>query len=138
MLNNGESVIIGGLIENKVETTNQKVPVLGDVPLFGELFKNNISNNKKNNLVVIVTPYIIPKTKDITFIRNKLAELKNLEDKYLEDSLVRLKENSLKKQVDIQKREEKIKELDKKLNKVENNKSEHEKRVEEILFNKSH
>ena len=138
ILNNGESVIIGGLIENKVETTNQKVPVLGDVPLFGELFKNNISNNKKNNLVVIVTPYIIPKTKDITFIRNKLAELKNLEDKYLEDSLVRLKENSLKKQVDIQKREEKIKELDKKLNKVENNKSEHEKRVEEILFNKSH
>ncbi len=52
--------------------------------------------------------------------------------------MVRLKENSLKKQVDIQKREEKIKELDKKLNKVENNKSEHEKRVEEILFNKSH
>lgn len=138
ILNNGESVIIGGLIENKVETTNQKVPVLGDVPLFGELFKNNISNNKKNNLVVIVTPYIIPKTKDITFIRNKLAELKNLEDKYLEDSLIRLKENSLKKQVDIQKREEKIKELDKKLNKVENNKSEHEKRVEEILLNKSH
>lgn len=138
ILNNGESVIIGGLIENKVETTNQKVPVLGDVPFFGELFKNNISNNKKNNLVVIVTPYIIPKTKDITFIRNKLAELKNLEDKYLEDSLIRLKENSLKKQVDIQKREEKIKELDKKLNKVENNKSEHEKRVEEILLNKSH
>lgn len=42
ILNNGESVIIGGLIENKIETTNQKVPVLGDIPLFGELFKNDI------------------------------------------------------------------------------------------------
>ena len=53
-------------------------------------------NKKKNNLVIIVTPYVIPKTKDITFVRNKLAELKNLEDKYLEDSLVKLKEKSLK------------------------------------------
>lgn len=41
ILNNGESVIIGGLIENKNETIEQKVPVLGDIPLFGELFKND-------------------------------------------------------------------------------------------------
>ncbi|MCG3670638.1 hypothetical protein L5F33_10210 [Aliarcobacter butzleri] len=40
ILNNGESVIIGGLIENKNETIEQKVPVLGDIPLFGGLFKN--------------------------------------------------------------------------------------------------
>ena len=141
ILNNGESVIIGGLIENKIESTNQKVPVLGDIPLFGELFKNDISNNKKNNLVVIVTPYLIPKTKDITFVRNKLSELKNLEDRYLADSLVRLKEESLKKKIDGKNREEKINNLNKELGKYENkdekklldNKSEHEKRVNEIL-----
>ena len=137
ILNNGESVIIGGLIENKIETTNQKVPVLGDIPLFGELFKNNISNNKKNNLVVIVTPYMIPKTKDITFIRNKLSQLKNLEDKYLEDSLIKLKENHLKRKIQDKKTEEKSKELDKELEKVSTNyeKNEHEKRVHEVLGN---
>lgn len=130
ILNNGESVIIGGLIENKIETTNQKVPVLGDIPLFGELFKNDISNNKKNNLVVIVTPYMIPKTKDITFIRNKLSELKNLEDKYLEDSLIKLKENSLRKRAQDKNPEQRIKEVEINLN-INN----HEKRVSEILGN---
>lgn len=50
--------------------------------------------------MIIVTPYLIPKTKDITFVRNKLSELKNLEDRYLADSLVRLKEESLKKKID--------------------------------------
>lgn len=137
ILNNGESVIIGGLIENKIETTNQKVPVLGDIPLFGELFKNDISNNKKNNLVVIVTPYMIPKTKDITFIRNKLSQLKNLEDKYLEDSLIKLKEDYLKRKTQDKKTEEKLKELDKEIEKVSSNyeKNEHEKRVHEVLGN---
>ena len=137
ILNNGESVIIGGLIENKIETTNQKVPILGDIPLFGELFKNDISNNKKNNLVVIVTPYMIPKTKDITFIRNKLSQLKNLEDKYLEDSLIKLKENHLKRKIQDKKTEEKSKELDKELEKVSTNyeKNEHEKRLHEVLGN---
>jgi general secretion pathway protein D len=140
ILNNGESVIIGGLIENKVESTKQKVPVLGDVPLFGELFKNTLNNAKKNNLVIIVTPYLIPKTKDITFVRNKLSELKNLEDRYLADSLVRLKEESLKKKIQSKDREEKINNLNKELEKYENkdeslldSKSEHEKRVSEIL-----
>ncbi len=140
ILNNGESVIIGGLIENKVESTNQKVPLLGDIPLFGELFKNSVNNSKRNNLVIIVTPYLIPKTKDITFVRNKLSELKNLEDKYLADSLIRLKEESIKKKIDEKNREEKLTVLNKKLQKLQNNevpkkdnKTEHEKRVKEIL-----
>lgn len=137
ILNNGESVIIGGLIENKTEITNQKVPVLGDIPLFGELFKNSTSNNKKNNLVVIITPYLIPKTKDITFIRNKLSELKTLEDKYLEDSLIKLKENSLKKKIENKNREEKSKQLDNKMKEVElnSNLNSHEQKVKEILGN---
>ena len=142
ILNNGESVIIGGLIENKIESTNQKVPVLGDIPLFGELFKNNINNSKKNNLVIIVTPYLIPKTKDITFVRNKLSELKNLEDKYLADSLVRLKEQALKKKIDAKNTEDKLSSLNQKLEKFQDkevvkdhNRTEHEKRVKEILGN---
>ena len=143
ILNNGESVIIGGLIENKIESTNQKVPVLGDIPLFGELFKNNINNSKKNNLVIIVTPYLIPKTKDITFVRNKLSELKNLEDKYLADSLVRLKEQALKKKIDAKNTEDKLSSLNQKLEKFQDkeevvkdhNRTDHEKRVKEILGN---
>jgi general secretion pathway protein D len=144
ILNNGESVIIGGLIENKEESTKQQVPLLGDIPLIGELFKNKAINTKKNNLVVIVTPYLIPKTKDITFVRNQLAELKGMEDKYLEDSLIRLKKESLKKKLDKQQREKELEELNEKIDdatKSNNNsldnetdsRTEHEKRVSEIL-----
>ncbi len=124
ILNNGESVIIGGLIENKSEKTEQKVPVLGDVPLFGELFKNSVENAKKNNLVIIVTPYLIPKTKDITYIRNKLSELKNLEDRYLENSLIKLRNQQLKNGNPIKKEENG--------NQI-SSKNEHENRVKEIL-----
>ncbi|MDN5093292.1 type II secretion system protein GspD [Aliarcobacter butzleri] len=122
ILNNGESVIIGGLIENKNETIEQKVPVLGDIPLFGELFKNDSKMNKKNNLVIIVTPYMIPKSKDITYIREQLSELKKLEDKYLQDSLFIIKDNSKKGKENIFVE-----------NNENDNKSEHEKRVKEIL-----
>lgn len=122
ILNNGESVIIGGLIENKNETIEQKVPVLGDIPLFGELFKNDSKMNKKNNLVIIVTPYMIPKSKDITYIREQLSELKKLEDKYLQDSLSIIKDNSKKEKENIFVE-----------NNENDNKSEHEKKVKEIL-----
>lgn len=122
ILNNGESVIIGGLIENKNETIEQKVPVLGDIPLFGELFKNDSKMNKKNNLVIIVTPYMIPKSKDITYIREQLSELKKLEDKYLQDSLSIIKDNSKKGKENIFVE-----------NNENDNKGEHEKRVKEIL-----
>ncbi|MCG3666261.1 hypothetical protein L5F09_10905 [Aliarcobacter butzleri] len=122
ILNNGESVIIGGLIENKNEIIEQKVPVLGDIPLFGELFKNDSKMNKKNNLVIIVTPYMIPKSKDITYIREQLSELKKLEDKYLQDSLSIIKDNSKKDKGNIFVE-----------NNENDNKSEHEKRVKEIL-----
>lgn len=142
ILNNGESVIIGGLIENKNESTVQKVPVLGDIPLVGSLFTNDSTTTKKNNLVVIITPYMIPKAKDITYVRNQLADLKAMEDKYLEDSLIRLKEEAIKKKIDTKKREDKLKNLNTQLkdlneasanNKEIDEKTEHEKRVKEIL-----
>lgn len=73
---------------------------------------------------------MIPKTKDITFIRNKLSELKNLEDKYLEDSLIKLKENSLRKRAQDKNPEQRIKEVE-----INPNINNHEKRVSEILGN---
>ncbi|MCT7610227.1 hypothetical protein N5U14_05170 [Aliarcobacter butzleri] len=141
ILNNGESVIIGGLIENKNESTEQKVPVLGDIPLLGGLFRNDATINRKNNLVVIVTPYMIPQTKDITYVRNQLTELKNLEDKYLEDSLIRLKEEAVKKQLDAKEREEKLGKLNKQLKDLNNSTKmdtkdsqlNHDQKVKEIL-----
>ena len=138
ILNNGESVIIGGLIQDKTESTNQKVPLLGDIPLFGELFKNKSEDYTKNNLVVIITPYLIPKAKDITYVRNKLSKLKQLEDDYLEDSLIRLKKEEIKRKIVLKEKEQEQEDLDNQLKKLDNKKekeilSEHQKRVNAIL-----
>lgn len=63
IVNNGESVILGGLIENKNEKSIEKIPFAGDIPLIGELFKNRLNNSNTKNLTILITPYIIPKIK---------------------------------------------------------------------------
>ncbi|RXJ86840.1 secretin N-terminal domain-containing protein [Arcobacter sp. CECT 8985] len=126
IVNNGESVIIGGLIQNKEAKTNQKVPLLGDIPLVGQLFNNNVTQTKKNNLVIIVTPYLIPKSKDITYIRSKLSELKLLEDRYLKDALKRLKKKKIEQNKTNQK-EEKIEDANSFNSSIETNKQKENK-----------
>lgn len=96
VVNNGESVILGGLIKTKSDTLNTKTPFLGDIPLLGELFSHTKDVQDKVNLVVIMTPYIIPKSKDLTFIREQLSALKLLEDQYTVRLEEKLEQNVLK------------------------------------------
>ncbi len=142
IVNNGESVIIGGLIEDKDEKTDSDVPGLSKIPLIGSLFEHDSSSIRKKSLVIIVTPYIIPKSKDLSYVRNQLSELKLLEDKYLKESLIRLKEKQINQVQREKEYKEKLEELDKKYTSLKNGKTvqektdlktAHEKRVAEIL-----
>ncbi len=90
-VNNGESVILGGLIESKSEKSIEEIPYMSEIPMIGELFKNRYKDNRTKNLLIIVTPYIIPKNKDLTYLTKQLSKLKALEDKFLEESLINLK-----------------------------------------------
>ncbi|PLY08332.1 MAG: type II secretion system protein GspD [Arcobacter sp.] len=125
IVNNGESVIIGGLIEDRKESTLDKVPGFGDIPLLGKFFKNDAKNTERKNLVIIITPYLIPKAKDLTYVRNELSKLKAIEDEYLKKSLIRLKQNQIKEQKKNKEFEERLRDLDDELNTVkrENNAS---------------
>jgi general secretion pathway protein D len=96
IVNHGESIILGGYIKEKNEIILEKIPLLGDIPFIGALFKNSYEIKDKINLVVIITPYIVPKTKDLTYIRNQLVELKILEDKFTKDTILRLEKTKLK------------------------------------------
>jgi general secretion pathway protein D len=71
--------------------------------------------NDKINLVIIITPYIIPKSKDLTFVRNQLSQLKLLEDKYTKDTVLRLKQAKLIEKDNDKIRDERMKNVDKKL-----------------------
>ena len=55
----GQTVVLGGLISDNVLKTKDKVPVLGDLPLVGRLFRSEGSSTKKKNLLIFVTPTII-------------------------------------------------------------------------------
>ncbi len=56
----GQSVVIGGLIQNIVEDRESKVPLLGDIPVIGIPFRTVKKTNTKTELLVVLTPRIVP------------------------------------------------------------------------------
>ncbi len=58
-INDGDSVIIGGLIEDEDRTTIQKIPMLGEFPVLGRLFSNEDSEVIKTDILMTITPVII-------------------------------------------------------------------------------
>ncbi len=59
MVDDGQIVVLGGLIEEQVDEDVQKVPLLGDIPLLGNLFKSRTANVVKTNLMVFIHPVIL-------------------------------------------------------------------------------
>ncbi len=55
----GQTVVLGGLIAENVQKTKDKVPVLGDLPWLGRLFRSEANDSTKANLMIFVTPRII-------------------------------------------------------------------------------
>ena len=55
----GQTVVLGGLIAENVTKLKDKVPILGDLPFFGRLFRSESSSSQKKNLMIFVTPTII-------------------------------------------------------------------------------
>jgi general secretion pathway protein D len=55
----GQTVVLGGLITENTTKTKDKVPLLGDLPMFGTLFRSESSQSSKQNLLIFVTPTII-------------------------------------------------------------------------------
>jgi general secretion pathway protein D len=56
----GQTVIIGGLIQNSKAENESKVPFLGDIPLLGNFFKRKVTTDSKSELIIFLTPHIIP------------------------------------------------------------------------------
>lgn len=71
VVNDQQSVVIGGLIQEKDIYSVTKVPLLGDVPLLGYLFKYSKKSKRKTNLLILLTPYIIKDQVDLQAIRER-------------------------------------------------------------------
>jgi type IV pilus assembly protein PilQ len=58
-VNDGQTVVLGGVLETENRESTRKVPWLGDVPILGYLFKTSTNTNNKRELLIFVTPKIL-------------------------------------------------------------------------------
>ena len=77
-LKDKETAVLGGLVKETNSKTNSKIPILGDIPIIGWLFKNSTTDRKKSNLIVFITPHIIHSAEEHrTILSSKLKERMN-------------------------------------------------------------
>ena len=78
-----QTVVIGGLMRDTINTSETKVPILGDIPLIGVLFRSTTRETKKTNLLLFLTPYIIRNQGDLRAIfERKMRERQEFIDRY--------------------------------------------------------
>jgi pilus assembly protein CpaC len=58
-LRNGQTFAIAGLLNNQMQSTMQKIPGIGDIPILGYLFRSKVANKEQTELVVMITPEIL-------------------------------------------------------------------------------
>ena len=71
LVEDGETIVLGGLIDDNVQESVKKVPFLGDIPLLGRLFKTTSISRTKRNLMVFLRPTIVRDSKDVRAISNR-------------------------------------------------------------------
>ncbi|MCF7353601.1 type IV pilus secretin PilQ family protein [Vibrio sp. CK2-1] len=59
LVDNGETVVLGGIYQHSVQTSVDKVPLLGDIPYLGALFRRSYENHGKSELLIFVTPKVV-------------------------------------------------------------------------------
>ena len=78
-----QTVVIGGLVRNRVARADTKIPILGDIPVLGALFRSSTDSLDKTNLLLILTPHIIRDQDDLRVIfEHKMQERQEFLDHY--------------------------------------------------------
>jgi general secretion pathway protein D len=86
-VNDQQTIVIGGLMRDSVTSSKEKVPILGDIPLIGVLFRKSSKEKVKKNLILFLTPYIIRSPADLRAIyERKMRERQEFLDRYLVSS----------------------------------------------------
>ncbi|MBN1361405.1 MAG: type II and III secretion system protein, partial [Sedimentisphaerales bacterium] len=75
---NGQTIVIGGLIQDEIRDTVHKVPLLGDVPIVGNLFRRTEKDKAKTELLIFLTPHVAPEAELLTMISNEERRRSNL------------------------------------------------------------
>jgi len=79
-LSDGGSILIGGLISTSVDKSNTGIPVLKDVPVVGHLFRSDSVTKDRNELIIMITPYIISTDTEAEAITENFRQMLHIED----------------------------------------------------------
>ncbi len=78
-----QTVVIGGLVRNRITHSEDKIPILGDIPVLGMLFRQSTNDLQKSNLILVLTPYIIREQQDLRDVfERKMQERQEFLDRY--------------------------------------------------------
>jgi len=76
----GQTVVIGGLIQTKINKEKKGIPLLRDIPLIGFLFGSWRKTRERTELIVAITPHVVPEKPEITIGQEFLDKIKHLKD----------------------------------------------------------
>lgn len=83
MVNDGETIVIGGLIRDEFSKSLQEVPILSRLPLVGELFRYRSNSRTRSEVQVFITPHISTNGAPLTDVERNNAAAKRVEDMHL-------------------------------------------------------
>jgi general secretion pathway protein D len=94
VVRDSQTVVIGGLMEEREDVSINKLPILGDIPVLGWLFKNKSRQKTKTNLLVFLTPHIVKEAEQLMKLSNdKRTEFAKTEERFKHgELLVKFKE----------------------------------------------
>ncbi len=106
ILRHGEHIIIGGLVKNYEIDSISKIPFLGDIPWLGSwLFSSSSTKVDQDNLVVILTPYVIDKSEKLSELQKQLGIVEKLQREYNVDvfnNLKKLRDENFEKEIEVE------------------------------------
>lgn len=82
ILHHGETIVLGGFVKSYESNNDNDVPFLSSIPLIGSIFKHNDKKTQKDNLLLVITPYIIDDSKTLSSLQKDLGALGQLQQLY--------------------------------------------------------
>lgn len=93
----GQTIVLGGLIKDSYSNVIQKVPLLGDIPILGYLFKTKKKQKNKVNLIVFLTPHIIREPRDfLAILQRKINE----QNAFITDNFGKVQQKQIQKSLE--------------------------------------
>jgi general secretion pathway protein D len=85
----GQTVVIGGLMQRDKSSSEQKIPILGDIPFLGNVFKRRVASNDREELLIFLTPYVVQTPSQLVAFSQKDQARTLIPKSYSEEELDR-------------------------------------------------